>query len=136
MAAGMTSHLPERRLAGRRRSVAEHGIVSARVRPGIDASVVDVSAAGALIETRHRLLPGSSVEICFDPDKRQPAVRGKVVRCAVAQLGADQVSYRGAILFDQRLPWIANALDCGYSLPGHERRLRRARRAPATRGGM
>jgi len=132
----MTHHPLERRLARRRQSVAEHGIVSARVRPGIDASVVDVSAAGALIETRHRLLPGSSVEICFDPDKRRPAVRGKVVRCTVAQLGADQVCYRGAILFDQRLPWIADDLGHGYSLPGHERRLRRGRRAPATRAAM
>jgi hypothetical protein len=132
----MTPHLLERRLAPRRQSVSEHGIVSARVRPGIDASVVDVSAAGALIETSHRLLPGSSVEICFDPDKRRPAVRGKVVRCAVAQLGPDQVCYRGAILFDQRLPWIADELGHGYSLPGHERRLRRGRREPATRAAM
>jgi hypothetical protein len=132
----MTSHLQERRLARRRRSIAEHGIVSVRVRPGIDASVVDVSPAGALIETNHRLLPGSSVEICFDSGKRQPAVRGKVVRCAVAQLGADQVCYRGAILFDQRLPWITDDFDHGYSLPGGERRLWRPRRAPATRAAM
>ena len=132
----MTPQLLERRLAPRRQSVAGHGIVSARVRPGIDASVVDVSAAGALIETSHRLLPGSSVEICFDPDKRHPAVRGKVVRCAVAQLGPDQVCYRGAILFDQRLPWIADDLGHGYSLPGHERRLRQGRREPATRAAM
>ena len=129
----MTPHLLERRLSRRRQSVAEHGIVSARVRPGIDASVVDLSAAGALIETSHRLLPGSSVEICFDPDKRQPAIRGKVIRCAVAQLGPDQVCYRGAILFDQRLPWMADDPGHGYSLPGHERRLQRGRRAPATR---
>ncbi len=132
----MTLPQIERRLARRRQSVAEHGIVSARVRPGIDASVVDVSAAGALIETSHRLLPGSSVEICFDPDKRRPSVRGRVVRCAVAQLGPDQVCYRGAILFDQRLPWIADDLGHGYSLPGHERRLQRGRRAPATRAAM
>ena len=31
--------------------------------------------------------------------------------------------YRGAILFDQRLPWIADDHGHGYSLPGHERRL-------------
>ena len=38
----------ERRQTRRRQSVAEHGIASARVRPGIDAAVVNVSAAGAL----------------------------------------------------------------------------------------
>jgi hypothetical protein len=129
-------HVFERRLTRRQHSVAEHGIVSARVRPGIDASVVDVSAAGTLIETSHRLLPGTSVEICFDQDKRLPAIRGKVVRCAVAQLGPGQVCYRGAIMFDQRLPWMADDRGHGYSLPGDERRLRRGRRAPATRVAM
>ena len=129
----MTPDLLERRLMRRQQSVAEHGIVSARVRPGIDASVVDVSAAGTLIETSHRLLPGTSVEICFDQDKRLPAVRGKVVRCVVAQLWPDQVCYRGAIVFDQPLPWMADDCRHGYSLPGHERRLRRDRLAPATR---
>src|SRR3954453_19736598 len=104
MAGSMSAHPVERRLARRHQSIAEHGIVSARVRPGINAAVVDVSAAGALIETSHRLLPGSSVEICFDQEKRLPAVRGRVVRCAVAQLGPDRVWYRGAILFDSRLP--------------------------------
>jgi hypothetical protein len=71
----MTPDGLERRHTKRRQSFAEHGIVSARVRPGIDASVVDVSPAGALIETRHRLLPGSSVEISFAQDVRLPAVR-------------------------------------------------------------
>jgi PilZ domain len=132
----MTPYLFERRLARRQHSFAEHGIVSARVRPGINVSVVDVSAAGTLIETNHRLLPGTSVEICFDQDKRLPGVRGKVVRCAVAQLGPDQVCYRGAIVFDQRLPWMADDRGHGYSLPGDERRLWRARRAPATRVAM
>jgi hypothetical protein len=59
----MSAGLFERRLTKRRQSVAEHGIESARVRPGIDAAVVNVSAAGALLETRHRLLPGTAIDI-------------------------------------------------------------------------
>jgi hypothetical protein len=39
----------------------KHGIVSACVRPGYRARLIDVSAGGALIETSHRLLPGTSV---------------------------------------------------------------------------
>lgn len=132
----MTPEPTDRRVTRRHQSIAEHGIVSARVRPGIDAAVVDVSSAGALIETSHRLLPGSSVEICFDQDKRLPAVRGKVLRCAVAQLGPEQVCYRGAILFDQRLPWMADDRGHGYSLPSHERRLVWCRRAVATQASL
>ena len=104
----MTHEVVERRLTRRRQSVREHGIVSALVRPGIGASVVDVSAAGVLIETHQRLLPGTSVEIHFDQDKRWPAVRGRVLRCAVAHLEPDLVCYRGAVLFDRHLPWLAD----------------------------
>jgi PilZ domain len=132
----MTPDGLERRHTKRRQSFAEHGIVSARVRPGIDASVVDVSPAGALIETRHRLLPGSSVEISFAQDVRLPAVRGKVLRCAVALLGADTVHYRGAILFDRWLPWLSDDSSHGYSVPGCERRRAYARWVVTTQMGL
>jgi hypothetical protein len=128
----MTGHIVERRQIRRQQSIAEHGIVSARVRPGISAWVVDVSAAGALIETNQRLLPGTSIEICFDQDKRLPPVRGRVLRCAVAHLGPDQVNYRGAILFDHRITWLVENRHHGYSVPHDERRCVRATRASAT----
>jgi hypothetical protein len=128
----MNGHILERRQMRRQQSIAEHGIVSACVRPGISASVVDVSAAGALIETSQRLLPGTSVEICFDRDKRLPPVRGLVLRCAVAHLGADQVSYRGAVLFDRCITWLAEPRHDGYSVPGAESPLLCAGRASAT----
>ena len=132
----MTQEVVERRLTRRRQSVEEHGIVSARVRPGIDASVVDVSAAGALIETHHRLLPGTSIEIHFDQDKRLPAVRGRVLRCAVAHLEPDSVCYRGAVLFDRHLPWLTDDSGRGYSVPNAERRLKRGRWARATQRAL
>jgi len=128
----MTAEPLERRLTPRQHSAAEHGIVSARVRPGIDAAVVNVSAAGALIETSQRLLPGTSIEICFDQDKRLPAVRGKVLRCTVTHLLPDQVCYRGAIVFDRRLPWLAENRVHGYSVPATERRLPWVARETAT----
>ena len=122
----------DRRLARRHQSVAEHGIVSALVRPGIDASVIDVSVSGALIETRQRLLPGSSVEIHFDQEKRLPPVRGTILRCAVARLGPTHIHYQGAILFDHRLTWLEED-GHGYSVPDAERPVIRSRRASATR---
>ena len=127
----MTPEPTERRRTRRRRSVEEHGIVSARVRPGIDACLIDVSAAGALIETRHRLLPGRSIEIHFARDKRLPAVRGTVLRCVVARLRHDEVCYRGAIAFDRRLPWLTDGGQ-GYSIPSAERHYFARRRALAT----
>jgi hypothetical protein len=129
----MTLDILERRLTRRRQSVAEHGIVSARVRPGIDAAVVDVSTAGVLLETCHRLLPGTSIEVHFGRDARLPLVRGKVVRCVVARVGPDRVCYRGAILFDRRQPWLAEDSYPGYSVPNCERRLMSVSRVSATR---
>jgi len=132
----MTHEVVERRLARRRQSLEEHGIISALVRPGIDALVVDVSAAGVLIETHHRLLPGRSVEIHFDQDKRLPAVRGRVLRCAVTHLEPDLVSYRGAVLFDRHLPWLSDDRGHGYSIPNAESQLAPGRWARATRRAL
>jgi PilZ domain-containing protein len=128
----MTAGYSDRRAARRQHSIAEHGIVSARVRPGIEASVVNVSAGGALIETSQRLLPGTSIEICFDQEKRLPAVRGRVLRCAVTHLRPDQICYRGAILFDHRLSWLTDPCVGGYSVPAAETRLQWDERALAT----
>jgi hypothetical protein len=83
----------------------EHGIVSARVRPGHRARLIDVSAGGALIETGHRLLPGTSVELQVETGTRKANVRGHVVRCAVVRVRPTWVCYRGAIAFDRHLPW-------------------------------
>jgi hypothetical protein len=132
----MSAGVVERRQMRRRQSVAEHGIASARVRPGIDATVVNVSAAGALLETGYRLLPGTSIDVYFARDIRVPVVRAKVVRCAVARLGPHSVSYRGAILFDQRVPWLAEENGHGYLVPDCERRLVRVRWERTTRQAL
>lgn len=117
-------------MAPRRRSIEEHGIVSARIRPGSDASVVDVSAGGALLETLHRLLPGTAIELQLASDNRRTAVRGRVTRCAVACLSAAGVRYRGAIAFDRYLPWFVDG--DGYPVPTGETRQRQREREDAT----
>jgi hypothetical protein len=96
----------DRRRMRRHRAVEEHGIVSARVRPGHGAQVIDVSAGGALIETTHRLLPGSVVELHVDRGGHHACVRGRVLRCAVVRVRPASVAYRGAIGFDRDLPWL------------------------------
>jgi hypothetical protein len=108
----------DRRRARRVRLVAEHGILLARVRPGYGASVVDVSAHGALIETAHRLLPGRSVELHFETLYERVTIRGRVQRCSVADLRDRGISYRGAVGFDSPLLWLTEAISDGYSVLG------------------
>jgi hypothetical protein len=112
----VVSQSQERRLSKRFASADDHGISSARVRPGHDASLVDVSSSGALIETHHRLLPGSSIELQLNGQQRRASMRGRVVRCAVVRLRASGVWYRGAIAFEQALPWFAPP-DAAYTPP-------------------
>jgi hypothetical protein len=105
----------ERRSDARKGSPEEHGLVSARVRPGRDAAVIDVSAGGALIETLHRLLPGTTIDLHLTAVDRRITVRGRVMRSAVTSLHATGVRYRSALMFERSL---ASFLDVdGYSIP-------------------
>jgi len=131
MEAVMTAPAADRRRT-RRRRVDEHGIVSARVRPGYDVSLINVSAGGALVESRHRLLPGALVELHLETPERRTAVRGRVLRCAVSRLRSTSVCYRGAIGFDAHLPWFADDESAGYGVPTSERRPGGPGRAGAT----
>jgi hypothetical protein len=97
----------DRRGTHRLRQPADHGIVSARVRAGDEVEVVDVSAGGALIETTSRLLPGAAIELRLATGATRTAVRGRVVRCAVAHVRSGSICYRGAIRFDRHLLWYA-----------------------------
>jgi hypothetical protein len=107
----------ERRAAPRLGAAGEHGIVSARVRGGDAASVLNLSVGGALVETSCRLLPGSTIELHVTTNEGRTAVRGRVVRCVVSALGASAICYRGAIRFDASLPWTLPAEgNHGYSV--------------------
>jgi hypothetical protein len=97
--------------------VAEHGIVCARVRPGHAAIVIDVSLDGALIETGHRLLPGTSVVLHFESLDRRESVRGRVLRSTVAAVRASGISFRGAIRFESPLSCLRPAHGPAYPLP-------------------
>ena len=97
----------DRRGEQRRAGKEEHGIVSVRVRPGNPATLLDISAAGALIEMEQMLRPGSTVELVLDRGQYRASVRGRVLRCAVTRVQASSMCYRGAIGFDRPLPWFA-----------------------------
>jgi hypothetical protein len=132
MAPGLTERGADRRTS-RRSNVDAHGIISARVRPGHQATVVDVSEGGALVETEHRLLPGTSIELQIETSTDRAVVRGRVLRCAVSMLRPSSVRYRGAIGFDRKQSWFSDHGACGYHLPGAETPPGDALRADATR---
>ena len=105
METALSDFPPDRRGSRRLDALEEHRIVSASVRPGERARVIDVSAGGALIETSQRLLPGTPVELQLERRTERASVRGQVLRCAVVRLRPTWVCYRGAIAFDRDLPW-------------------------------
>ena len=125
----------DRRQASRRHTFDEHGIEHARVRPGREVLIVNVSSGGVLVETPHRLMPGSPIELHLRTADRRVSVRGRVLRCAVARLRADDLWYRGAIGFDLELPWFSEPLADGYQVPAGESALS-TRGEDATRLGM
>jgi hypothetical protein len=115
----------ERRHAPRHRAVAEHGIRGARVRPGYDVAIVDVSARGALVETTRRLLPGALIDLQLEFGDGVKIVRGRVLRSAVSAVQPGALLYRAAVLFDRVLPCLSD----GNELPAPPL----DERAPATR---
>ena len=112
----MTSALFDRRHS-RRASISEHGIVSARVRPGHLVAVIDISTGGASIEMTKRLLPGAAVDMQFETAHRRTSVRGRVLRCAVIELRPTAVFYRAAIAFDRQWPCFAEGRWTEYLVP-------------------
>jgi hypothetical protein len=78
-------------------------LISVRVRPGITASLVDISRRGAALDTDRRLLPGRFVHVQFLIVSGGVTMRARVVRSVVAQLSAGRVVYRCAVQFDR--PW-------------------------------
>jgi hypothetical protein len=93
----------ERRQTPRRVTPEAHGVVRVRIRPGHDASLLDISCGGAAIETTHRLLPGRMVELQLDLRHRRACARGRVARCTVVRVEADRLLYRAALCFEESI---------------------------------
>ena len=100
----------DRRLSVRRAGKECAWLVAARLRPGRDIRVVDLSDGGALIEGLVRLMPGSSVELHVRCLEARHTIRGRVLRCFVSAIRRDGVEYRAALGFDRPI-----SLDPGSS---------------------
>lgn len=74
---------------------------AARIRPGRDVIVVDLSEGGVLVEGRWRLRPGARVELIVTVTGHARLVSGNVVRSYVHALPPrEPVRYRTAIRFE------------------------------------
>jgi hypothetical protein len=109
---------PDRRHERRRYAAEEHGIVSVRVRPGIQARLLDVSASGALLETTQRLLPGRHVHVQLACPSLATTVRSRVIRCHVHRITAECIRYRCGVRFDRSLQWSVETNGVRYVVVG------------------
>lgn len=91
----------ERRRATRVAFKDGHLPPAARVRPGSEVIVVDLSSTGALLEGHGRLRPGGRCEVTLALASGDVTVRGRVARCFVARLERSApVRYRTAVAFE------------------------------------
>jgi CheY-like chemotaxis protein len=76
---------------------------SIHTRWGIDASVVNVSRSGVLIESQSRLAPESSIELHVRGRATTLDVPARVIRSEVSAIDLRGVKYRSAAIFDAAL---------------------------------
>ncbi len=93
----------DRRLAPRICPDPGSRLAVARIRPGSEVRILDLSRFGVLVEGELRLLPGSLVEIQVNVDQSAERTRGRVERCHVSALGSGPPQYRAALTFEPPL---------------------------------
>ena len=92
----------ERRASPRRTRAECAWLVAARLRPGRDVRVLDLSTGGALVEAASRLMPGAPIVLHLVGVRGHHTIRGTVLRCYVSALDPlTGVRYRAALVFDQ-----------------------------------
>jgi hypothetical protein len=95
--------LRERRACPRSVCSQHDAWAAARIRPGHDVQVLNLSSLGALIQSTTRLVPNSRVELRFGRNGQARTIRARIVRSYVCAIDSDVVFYRSALAFDQIL---------------------------------
>ena len=95
--------LRERRASPRRTHRECRWLVAARLRPGREVHVLDLSSGGALVEAGVRLMPGAPFVLhLVGVDDSRHTIRGIVLRCHVSAVDESAgVRYRAALGFDR-----------------------------------
>ncbi len=123
----------DRRSSIRRTPVQCSWLLAARLRPGRQVRVVDLSSGGALVEVTVRLLPGAGVVLHLLGVDGPHTVRATVLRCHVAALDrATGVRYRAALAFEQSFEMPIADSDQSEIEPALAGPLRNTRRVAAT----
>ncbi len=100
----MTSGRVERRRHSRRPAAELGGLRTARLQPGLEAVLMDLSSGGALVETATRLRPAMKTVLQLKTPHGELQVPGDVVRAWVSAILPDRgLLYRGAVRFDRTI---------------------------------
>jgi len=95
----------ERRTATRHLYTGMPSITGVHLSPGGgEASLVNISSTGVLVRCPTKLLPGTAVTITFDGTFSPSTIKGKVVRCFVADICRPAgLAYHIGIAFNQAI---------------------------------
>lgn len=107
----MANTVTDRRAWPRISTCGDSEMARGRLRPGRPAYIVDVCPGGALLETEWRLLPGTRVELQLGEPVALYKVKGRILRCHVTLLGRERIRYRGAMVFEEPLPFAEGTHD-------------------------
>jgi hypothetical protein len=80
--------------------------------------VIDLSACGVLVEAVRPLRPGANVDVQLETDAHRGSIAALVVRCAVAAIDSESITYRAALSFTESCEWVREGLtQAGHELP-------------------
>jgi len=77
------------------------------MRPGNVVFLKNLAAGGALVHSKRPLVPGTRVHLQIAGGTHSLRIGGQILRCGVAAIGVEGVTYLGAVRFDSLcdLPW-------------------------------
>ena len=99
--------------ARRHPALAFPGIRGVRLAPiGADATLVNLSASGVLVECASRAVPGQPVTVQFDGTFSPATIESRVIRCQVKGIAADgTLRFHIGLAFNKRIALQADAED-------------------------
>jgi hypothetical protein len=103
-AAGAHDAASDRRVATRTPAADLPRALTCRITPGRDVRVVDISAAGMLVESTSPLFPGRTVKLHLHADARRLMVSGTVVRGYMSAADRERgATFASAIAFERHV---------------------------------
>ena len=103
-AEAITNVVANRRADTRYPAAAVREITGLRISPGDEATLVNISATGLLIDSTQRFAPGQRVTVHFEGRLATRQMKARIVRCQVSVISAKgSLQYQTAMAFDERI---------------------------------